>query len=85
MNTVTSKEFQRNLGRYQDEALKEPVTITHHGRNRFVLISADEYQQLIKRARTALRVSELSEHDVDNIRRTTMSNEHTHLDAELKS
>lgn len=85
MHTVTSREFQRNLGRYQDEALKEPVVITHHGRHRLVLISVDEYQQLIKRARTALHVSELSKHDVDMIRETAMSEKHNHLDAELES
>jgi len=85
MHTVTSRDFQRNLGHYQDEALKEPVAITHHGRRRLVLISADEYQQLVKRARTALPVSGLPEHDIEMIRKTTVSDEHNHLDAELES
>jgi hypothetical protein len=32
MSTVTSAEFQRNVGLYQDKALTEPVTITKNGR-----------------------------------------------------
>lgn len=52
MQTVTSREFQRHLGRYQDEALKEPVAITHHGRQRLVLVSVEEYQRLVERADT---------------------------------
>lgn len=41
--TVTSADFQRNIGLYQDEALKKPVAITKNGRPRTVLISAEEY------------------------------------------
>ena len=31
MVSITSVEFQRNIGQYQDTALAEPVTITRHG------------------------------------------------------
>jgi prevent-host-death family protein len=44
--TVTSAEFQRNIGTYQDIALIKPVTITKNGRERTVLISAEEYARL---------------------------------------
>jgi prevent-host-death family protein len=50
MSTVSSAEFQRNLGLYQDKALSEPVTITKNGRERLVLLSVDEYQRLRSRA-----------------------------------
>lgn len=46
MLTITAAEFQRHFGRYQDEALTQPVTITRNGRARLVVISADEYQRL---------------------------------------
>jgi len=36
MSVVSSAEFQRNLGLYQDKALAEPVTITKNGRERLV-------------------------------------------------
>jgi PHD/YefM family antitoxin component YafN of YafNO toxin-antitoxin module len=37
--TTTLADFQRNIGRYQDQALT-PVAITKNGRPRTVLISA---------------------------------------------
>ncbi len=44
--TVTSTEFQRNVGTYTDRALKEPLMITNHGRERLVLISVEDYTRL---------------------------------------
>ncbi len=43
---VSALEFQRNFGKYQDEAHKEPVEITRHGRPAFVLLTAEHYQWL---------------------------------------
>ena len=34
MITVTASEFQQHFGRYQDEALTQPVAITRNGRER---------------------------------------------------
>ena len=53
---VTSAEFQKAFGRYCEEALREPVTITHHGRESLVLLSAGEYRRLKERDREALHV-----------------------------
>ncbi|WP_342723694.1 type II toxin-antitoxin system prevent-host-death family antitoxin [Bradyrhizobium sp. B097] len=50
MSVVSSAEFSRNLGLYQDKALAEPVTITKNGRERLVLLSVDEYQRLKSQA-----------------------------------
>jgi prevent-host-death family protein len=50
MLTVTAAEFQRHFGRYQDEALIQPVTITRNGRARLVMISAEEYERLARKA-----------------------------------
>jgi prevent-host-death family protein len=50
MSVVSSAEFQRKLGLYQDKALAEPVIITKNGRERLVLLSVDEYQRLKKNA-----------------------------------
>lgn len=50
MSVVSSAEFQRNLGLYQDKALAEPVTITKNGRERLVLLSVNEYHRLKTRA-----------------------------------
>ena len=32
MKKVSAAEFQRNIGRYQDLALREPVAVTRNGR-----------------------------------------------------
>jgi len=54
MITITSVEFQRNFGRYQDTALNEPVVITRNGRERIVVLSAAEYQRLKRRDRQVM-------------------------------
>jgi len=52
MVRITSAEFQKNIGRYQDLALTQPVTVTRNGRDRTVVLSADEYARLKRRAKT---------------------------------
>lgn len=46
MATITSTEFQQNVGIYSDAALREPVVITSHNRERLVLLSVDDYKRL---------------------------------------
>jgi prevent-host-death family protein len=50
MLTVTAAEFQRHFGRYLDEALIQPVTITRNGQARLVMISVEEYERLVSGA-----------------------------------
>lgn len=40
---ATAGEVSRNFGQWQDVALTGPVVITHHGRPRVVLLSADRF------------------------------------------
>lgn len=46
MKSVTSAEFQKNFGTYKDAAMRAPVTITNHGRESLVMLSAEEYKRL---------------------------------------
>lgn len=46
MVKVTAAELQKRFGRYRDMALREPVSVTHHGRDSLVMLSADEYSRL---------------------------------------
>jgi prevent-host-death family protein len=55
MLTVSAAEFQRNFGRYQDEALKQPVSITRNGRDRLVVLAVEEYQRLKRRDRDVVK------------------------------
>ena len=73
MITVTAAEFQRHFGRYQDEALTQPVAITRNGRQRLVMLSADEYRRLKRRDREVLRAGDLSDADLEAIARTEMA------------
>lgn len=40
---ATAAEVSRNFGRWQDQALAGPVVVTHHGRPRVVVVSAQQY------------------------------------------
>ncbi len=84
MITISSAEFQRNFGVYQDKALTEPVAITRNGRERLVVVAADEYRRLKRRAREVLLVGALSDADLEAIGRTEVAVRHQHLDLELK-
>jgi prevent-host-death family protein len=84
MITISSAEFQRHFGMYQDKALTEPVAITRNGRERLVVVSADEYRRLKRRARQVMVVEALSDADLDAIAHTEMAPHHQHLDSELK-
>ena len=83
MQRVTSREFQRNIGRCQDEALREPLAITRNGRDRLVILSFDEYERLKRRDRQALAVEDLSDAELDAISRAEPPAEATQYDREL--
>ena len=51
MIRVSSTEFGKEVGRYQDMALSQPVVVTRNGRDRTVMISAEEYARLRRRDR----------------------------------
>jgi prevent-host-death family protein len=82
--TVSAAEFHRNIGVYQDIALTKPVTITKNGRERTVLLSAEEYARLKRRDRRTIAAGELSERHVDAIRSAKVPDQYAHLDKELK-
>ncbi|MGH8477547.1 MAG: type II toxin-antitoxin system Phd/YefM family antitoxin [Methylococcales bacterium] len=83
MITVTSAEFQRNFGRYQDVALTEPVAITRNGRECIVMLSVDEYQRLKRRDRQVLTLEDFTEADLEAIRGSEAPPESGAFDSEL--
>lgn len=42
-SSVSSADFIRNIGYWQNEALRQPISITHHGRERLVLAAPDAF------------------------------------------
>jgi prevent-host-death family protein len=67
MVKVSSAEFQKNIGRYQDIALREPVLVTRNGRDRTVLLSIEEYQRLRRRDRRVMGPEDFTEEDIKAI------------------
>ena len=55
MVKITSTEFQRNVGTYTDIAMREPVVVTSHQRDRFVVLSAEEYERLVHASEAPLK------------------------------
>lgn len=62
--TVSAAEFQRNIGRYQDLALTQPVAVSRNGRERTVMISIDEYYRLKRRDRQVLLLQDFTDADI---------------------
>jgi PHD/YefM family antitoxin component YafN of YafNO toxin-antitoxin module len=81
---VSTAAFIKNYGTLADHALKEPVTITKNGRDRLVILSADEYARLKRRDRRVVRTGELSDEDLALIAKAEVPAEYAHLDEELK-
>ena len=46
MVTITAADLAKQFGKYRDIALREPVSVTHHGRETLVMLAADEYKRL---------------------------------------
>jgi hypothetical protein len=64
MQTITSGDFQRNLGQYQDRALVELVVVTANGRERLVLLSVVEYYRLKRLDRQTLSPADLTDEEL---------------------
>lgn len=83
MTKVTSTQFIKTPGVYQDQAQREPVVITKHDREHTVLLSAQEYHRLKRRDRQVFRVGELSDADIAAIAMATVPAEAAAFDHEL--
>lgn len=64
---VSSAEFIKGYGRFSETALREPVTITSHGRERLVLVSVEEYRRLKRNDREALYPWEMPEQELASL------------------
>ncbi len=80
MPTVSAVEFQREFGRFRDEARREPVEITRHGRREFVPMSAERYDWLRASARRSHRTDATADVVIDAVERAEMELEHKPLD-----
>jgi PHD/YefM family antitoxin component YafN of YafNO toxin-antitoxin module len=80
---VSEAEFIRHCAMLVGRALEEPITITEDGRDRLVMLSADEYARLKRRDRLAIAAENLSDAEIALIAQAEVPREHADLDAEL--
>lgn len=83
MLKVTTADFIKNYGTLADRALAEPVTITKNGRDRLVVMSAEEFERLKRRDRRVVRLEDFDEADIARIAEAEVGPEFAHLDGEL--
>jgi len=81
---VSTAEFIKSYGTLADRALVEPVTITKNGRDRLVVISAEEYERLRRLDRRVITAGELTDEEVALIAKAEVPAEYSYLDEELK-
>ena len=84
MIRITAVEFQKKIGRYQDVALSQPVTVTRNGRDRTVVISAEEYHRLKRRDREVLGPGDFTAEDLATIRVAEAPTEAAQFDHEAE-
>jgi PHD/YefM family antitoxin component YafN of YafNO toxin-antitoxin module len=81
---VSTADFIKNYGTLADKALIEPVTITKNGRDRFVLVNAEEFERLKRRDRKVYGAGELPDELLEALAKSEMPPGYEHLNAELE-
>ncbi len=75
---VSTADFIKHYGALADKALSEPVTITKNGRDRLVVVSAEEYARLRRRDRRAVAAGELTDEEIALIAEAEVPADHAH-------
>jgi prevent-host-death family protein len=75
---VSASDLQKNFGFWHDQALKEPVQITKHGRESAYLVSAETFNELWASFRRAVRVEELNDSEMAMIAAAQIPAEHAY-------
>jgi PHD/YefM family antitoxin component YafN of YafNO toxin-antitoxin module len=84
MIKVSAAEFRRNLTKYEDLALTEPVAVTLDGRDQLVLVSGEEYHRLRQRSRHVLTLADFTDDDLADLERSRAPESSKAFDDEVK-
>ena len=60
---ISTADFIKNFGPRADQAMNAPLTITKHGRDRLVILSAEEYGRLTRQSRGSAKRRDLAMED----------------------
>ena len=77
---ISATEFSKEVGRFSDLALTQAVVITRNGRDRNVMISAEEYGRLKRRDRRVYGAGELPEAMLEAVGDAEVDQRHHQLD-----
>jgi len=75
MIRISSVDLSKEVGRYQEAAMSQPVFVTSDGEDRTVMISVEEYRRLKGPDREALGLDDFTEADIEAVRRARPSPE----------
>jgi prevent-host-death family protein len=81
---VSSAELGREVGRFQDAALHQPVIVTRDGRDLTVMISVEEYRRLKRRDRQVFAAGALPDEMIEAVRGSAMDPRHCQFDELVK-
>lgn len=84
-HSVSSVEVSKSFGRSRRQALDRPLTITHRGQDRLVLMSHAEYQRLKSRDREALALGDFTAEHRAAIASVSLPAEAANFDDEMAS
>jgi prevent-host-death family protein len=84
MPTAEAFEFQRRLNEFLNQAQREPVEITRHGRREFVLMSAEHYAWLKAAAQRRHHTTQAADVVLVAVQRAEMDRDHDALDERLR-
>jgi len=79
---ISSAEFLKSYEALSNKDLTEPVTITRDGRDRFVLLSIEEYERLKRRDRRVYAIEDISPEQLSALERADVLAEYGYLDAD---
>jgi PHD/YefM family antitoxin component YafN of YafNO toxin-antitoxin module len=80
MQRFSSFDLQRNVARVQEAALREPVTLSYHGRDRLVMMPLDEFERLKRRDKLVIAMDEMPEEFIRALNEPYYSAEQAALD-----
>ena len=81
---VSTADFIKNYMSLADKALTEPLVITKNGRDRLVMLSAEEYARLKRRDRRVVCLEDFTDAEMALIANAEVPAQDARLDAELK-
>lgn len=61
MLSFSSQDLQRNVAKVQEAALREPVAVSYHGRDRLVIMPIDEFERLKRRDKQVISMQDVPE------------------------